>query len=197
MALMIADTGCANLASVRFAFARLGVEAKISADPTVLKTADRLVLPGVGSAGAGMAALRAKGLDEMLQEYARPLLGICLGMQLLFKMSTEDNMRCLGLLGGTVEALPDNAGPVPHMGWNTLSLRTSDPFMRDVAENSYVYFVHSYGVKSDKNTLATTRYGMEFSAIVRRDNIYGCQFHPERSGPTGAQILQNFLDVNP
>ncbi len=197
MALMIADTGCANLASVRFAFARLGVEAKISADPEMLKMADRLVLPGVGAAGAGMAALRAKGMDEMLQVYARPVLGICLGMQLLFKMSTEDNVRCLGLLGGTVEALPDTAGPVPHMGWNTLALRRSDPLLRDVAENSYVYFVHSYGVQPDENTLASTQYGMEFSAIVRRDNIYGCQFHPERSGATGAQILQNFLDVNP
>jgi imidazole glycerol-phosphate synthase subunit HisH len=197
MALMIADTGCANLASVRFAFARLGVEAKISADPDELKTADRLVLPGVGSAGAGMAALRAKGLDEMLQDFARPLLGICLGMQLLFKTSIEDDVRGLGLLGGRVEALPDTAGPVPHMGWNTLSLRISDPILRDVAENSYVYFVHSYGVKPDENTLAITQYGMEFSAIVRRDNIYGCQFHPERSGATGAQILQNFLDVNP
>jgi len=197
MTLMIADTGCANLASVRFAFARLGVEAKISADPELLKSADRLVLPGVGSAGAGMAALRAKGLDEMLQGYARPLLGICLGMQLLFKMSTEDNVCCLGLLGGTVEALPDTAGPVPHMGWNTLSLRVADPLLRDVAENSYVYFVHTYGVKPDENTLAITQYGMDFSAIVRRDNVYGCQFHPERSGATGAQILQNFLDINP
>jgi imidazole glycerol-phosphate synthase subunit HisH len=197
MGLMIVDTGCANLASVRFAFARLGLEAAISADPQKLQNAERLVLPGVGAAKAGMEVLRAGGLDEMLKAYARPLLGICLGMQLLFEKSREGDTPCLGLLKGEVEALPTAQGPVPHMGWNTLDVQKPDPLMRNIAPGTYVYFVHSFAVRPDANTLATTAYGMAFCAITRRDNVYGCQFHPERSGTVGAQILRNFLEVSP
>jgi imidazole glycerol-phosphate synthase subunit HisH len=197
MGLMIVDTGCANLASVRFAFARLGLKAAISADPQKLQKAERLVLPGVGAAKAGMDALRAGGLDEMLKAYARPLMGICLGMQLMFEKSREGDTPCLGLLKGEAEALPAAQGPVPHMGWNTLDLQKPDPLMQGIANGAYVYFVHSFAVRPDKYTLASTTYGMTFCAITRRNNVYGCQFHPERSGAAGAQILRNFLEVSP
>ena len=194
--IMLADTGCANLASVRFSFARLGVTATISSDPDKLQKAERLVLPGVGSASAGMQALARSGLDTMLLEYQRPLLGICLGMQLLFEQSSEGNTACLGLLGGELKALPNTSGPVPHMGWNTLELIKQDPLLRGIKQQDYVYFVHSFAVKPSINTLAVANYGMDFSAIIRRNNIYGCQFHPELSGVVGSKILQNFLEVN-
>jgi glutamine amidotransferase len=161
-----------------------------------LQQADRLVLPGVGTAQAGMAALIARGLDDMLLSYQRPLLGICLGMQLLYTRSREGDTNCLGLFEGEIEPLPDSDGPVPHMGWNTLSLVADDPLLAGLEQNSYVYFVHSYAARPDENALAITRYGMAFSAVVRRDNVYGCQFHPERSGKAGARILQNFLEVS-
>ncbi len=197
MSLMIADTGCANLASVRFAFARLGVNAIISSAPEELALAERLVLPGVGSANAGMQALRTNGLDEMLGEFPRPLLGVCLGLQLLFDHSDEGDTDCLGRLHGAAESLSGTAGPVPHMGWNTLNICQMDPILSGLEDRTYVYFVHSFAIKPSPDTLAVTTYGTNFSAIVRRDNIYGCQFHPERSGKPGALILQNFLDVNP
>ncbi|VAV95229.1 Imidazole glycerol phosphate synthase amidotransferase subunit [hydrothermal vent metagenome] len=196
MSVMIADTGCANLASVRFALARLGVVASISAEPEILAKAQRLILPGVGSARAAMQALQAKGLAEMLIEYQRPLLGICLGLQLLFRQSEEANTACLGRLPGQIEALPNTDGPVPHMGWNTLDIEQQDPILHGIEQSSYVYFVHSFAAKPDKNTLASTQYGMRFAAIIRKDNLYACQFHPERSGKTGARILQNFMKVN-
>ncbi len=199
--LMIADTGCCNLASVRFAFARLGVEALVSADPQVLQKAERLVLPGVGAAAAGMVALKAAGMEAMLTSFERPLLGICLGMQLLFKMSMETKTQCLGLIDGNVEALSAAAGPVPHMGWNTLEFTEGrpghDPLLRGIEDGAYVYFLHSFAAKVSAATIAKTDYGMPFSAIVRQDNITGCQFHPERSGAVGAQVLQNFVEVAP
>lgn len=193
---MLADTGCANLASVRFAFARLGVQAAISSDPDELRKADRLVLPGVGSANAGMLALRKSGLDKMLSEYQRPLLGICLGMQLLFEHSDEGNTNCLGLVKANVQALNVKSSPVPHMGWNTLRLVSDDDFLKGIEQESYVYFVHSYAANPDENTLAVTNYEDDFSAIIRHENLYGCQFHPELSGAAGAKILQNFLEVS-
>ncbi|MBL4618051.1 MAG: imidazole glycerol phosphate synthase subunit HisH [Robiginitomaculum sp.] len=193
--IMLVDTGCANLASVRFAFARLGVTAVISCDPDKLRTANRLVLPGVGSASAGMKALDDSGLAEMLTEYQRPLLGICLGMQMLFEHSNEGDTACLGLVGGEVEALPTQSLPIPHMGWNTLNLLRKDPLLTGIKQQDYVYFVHSFAAKRSADTLAISNYGMDFSAIIRRGNSYGCQFHPELSGMVGARILQNFLKV--
>jgi glutamine amidotransferase len=193
---MLADTGCANLASVRFAFARLGVTVSISADPDELGKADRLVLPGVGSASAGMQALKKSGLDKMLREYQRPLLGICLGMQLLFEHSDEGDTACLGLLKANVQVLNVKSNPVPHMGWNTFRLVANDELLKGIKQGDYVYFVHSYAATPSENTLAVTSYEEDFSAIIRRDNLYGCQFHPELSGVVGAKILQNFLEVN-
>jgi len=197
MPVMIADTGCANLASVRFALERLGIAAKVSDDPKQLKAAERMILPGVGSASAGMHALRAKGLLSMLESYTRPVLGICLGMQLLFKRSEEGNTECLGLLEDEVVKLAAGSAPVPHMGWNTISITRDTPLLAGVPTESYVYFVHSFAAGTGPYTLATTKYGAPFSAVVNQDNFYGCQFHPERSGAVGARILDNFMRISP
>ncbi len=197
MRLMIADTGCANIASVRHAFARLGVKAAVSANPEHLQQADRLVLPGVGAAAAGMAALRQNGLDELLKGWQRPLLGICLGMQLLFESSEEAETPCLGLLPGRICALPATAGPVPHMGWNTLEICRSHALLQGIENGAYVYFVHSFAAAPGAHTLARCSYGTPFAAMLARDNIIACQFHPERSGAPGARILQNFLEMQP
>ncbi len=197
MDLVIVDTGVANVASVRFAFARLGVRVRVSSDAKTISEAERLVLPGVGSAQAGMAALRAKELEHVFLDYQRPLLGICLGMQLLFLHSAEGDTACLGLIPDEVVPLPVSDGPVPHMGWNQLRIVQDDPFLAGVRPDSYVYFVHSFAARTGPNTLASTSYGLDFSAIIRRDNLYACQFHPERSGEAGARILQNFLEAKP
>ena len=197
MRLMIADTGCANIASVRYGFARLGVDAEVSPDPARLCRADRLVLPGVGSAQAAMTALRQSGLDSMMRAFERPLLGICLGMQLLFEHSDEAGTPCLGLAPGRVRALPGSAGPVPHMGWNTLQEIRNHNLLRGVGEGDYVYFVHAFAAAPDAHTLARCTYGAPFAAVLAKDNVFGCQFHPERSAATGARILQNFLTVQP
>lgn len=194
MGLMIVDTGCANLNSVRFAFERLGVKSEVSADPERLRHAGRLVLPGVGAARAGMRALRKNGLAAMLRAYQRPLLGICLGMQLLFERSAEGDCEGLGLLGGAISALPHGGGPIPHMGWNQLEQIKDDSLTKGLGEGAYVYFVHSYAALETQGALAQCTYGAPFAAMVRKDNIVACQFHPERSGKTGAQILQNFVD---
>lgn len=193
---VILDSGGANLASLQFALERLGARAQISSDPAEVAVAPRLILPGVGSARDAMRRLDAAGLTEPLRRCRRPVLGICLGMQLLFERSAEGATPCLGVLGGTVERLQAQPGlPVPHMGWNQLALTAPDPLLDGIAAGEYVYFVHGYAVPRSDLTLATTHYGIELSAVVRRGNFWGAQFHPERSGATGARILANFLAV--
>jgi glutamine amidotransferase len=194
---IIIDSGGANLASLQFALERLGARAQVSSDAAEIAAAPRLILPGVGSARAAMQRLNAAGLIEPLRRFSRPVLGICLGMQLLFQLSAEGSTPCLGVLDGTVERLQARPGlPVPHMGWNQLALTARDPLLDSIAEGAYVYFVHSYAVPPSAATLATTHYGIVVSAVVRRDNFWGTQFHPERSGETGARILANFLRVD-
>ena len=201
MAVAIVDTGCANLASVSFAFARLGVSNTVTQDAALIKSADHVVLPGVGAMPFAMEQLRARGLVDVLRGLTQPLMGICLGMQMLFDGSEEGDVSGLGLIDGTV--LQMNAGaeplpaPLPHMGWNTLENLADDPLLRGINTGDYVYFVHSFAARVGDKTLATTSYGQPFSAIIKQDNIYGCQFHPERSGQTGAKILANFLKVKP
>lgn len=196
--LAIVDTGCANLASVGFAFERLGVRQMITHDADIIKSADHVILPGVGAMPYAIEQLKARGLVDVLRALTQPLMGICLGMQLLFETSEEGDAEGLGLIDGTVKKM-ETAGklPVPHMGWNTLENMTDDPLLKGVSPGDYVYFVHSYAVPINFETLATSTYGQPFSAIVRRGNIYGCQFHPERSGVVGAKILENFLRVKP
>ncbi|PHS75203.1 MAG: imidazole glycerol phosphate synthase subunit HisH [Robiginitomaculum sp.] len=205
MAVAIVDTGCANLASVAFAFARLGVSNTVTQDAALIKSADHVILPGVGAMPFAMEQLRARGLVDVLRSLSQPLMGICLGMQMLFDGSEEGDVSGLGLIDGTVlqmnadaEPLPAPLpAPLPHMGWNTLENLADDPLLHGINTGDYVYFVHSFAASVGDKTLATTSYGQPFSAIIKQDNIYGCQFHPERSGQTGAKILANFLKVKP
>ena len=195
-AVIIIDSGGANLASLQFALERLGVQARISSDAAEIADAARLILPGVGSAHDAMQRLEGARLVEPLRAFRRPVLGICLGMQLLFQLSAEGPTPCLGVLGGTVERLQARPGlPVPHMGWNSLSLVRRDPLLEDIASGEYVYFVHSFAAPPSDATLATAHYGADVSAVVRSGNFWGTQFHPERSGQTGAKILGNFLRI--
>ena len=194
MEAVIIDSGGANLASLQFAFERLGARAQVSSDPQVIQSAPRVVLPGVGSATDAMRRLHGSRIASLLPNLTQPVLGICLGMQLLFAASDEGPTECLGILPGTVQRLlPAPGRPVPHMGWNQIVPAREDPLLDGIARNSYVYFVHSFAVPASNVTLATADYGTAVSAVVRHRNFWGTQFHPERSAETGGRILHNFL----
>jgi len=195
---VIIDAGGANLGSVRAAFARLGVEPEISRDPARIAAAQRLVLPGVGAAAPVMANLREGGLDRALAASSAPLLGICIGMQVLFERSEEGEVAGLGLLRGEVRRLPTAVDVrLPHMGWNRLDKRGASPLLDGIDDGTQAYFVHSYGVAGSDDTILETSHGAPFAAAVARGRIAGAQFHPERSGAVGARFLRNFLDWNP
>lgn len=197
MTLVIVDTGCANLASVQFAFERLGVDAVITDEAEAIMSAERVVLPGVGSAPFAMKSIYNKGLVSVLQSVTQPLMGICLGMQLIFETLEEGGVETsgLGLVPGRITSLDTRGQPSPHMGWNTLKRKSDDLLLTGINDNDYAYFVHSFAAPMSDMTLASSEYGDEFSAIVRKGNVYGCQFHPERSSRVGARILENFLKV--
>ena len=193
---VIIDSGGANLASLQFAFERLGAKTRVTADAAEIKSAPRVILPGVGSAANAMARLRNNHVAELLPSLTQPVLGICLGMQLLFARSEEGETECLGILPDSVKRLQPSAGrPVPHMGWNQLTPVREDPLLEGVAPNDYVYFVHSFAAPVSDVTLASADYGTALSAIVRRGNFWGTQFHPERSAHVGARVLANFLNL--
>ncbi len=198
MSLVIIDTGCANLSSVAFAFERLGVDAQISDDISAINAASRLILPGVGAAPYAMAKIREKGLYDALTMLKQPVLGICLGMQLLYETVNEggNTIKGLGLIPGSVTRLDTKGLPSPHMGWNTLLIEQKNALLDDIQSGDYAYFVHSYAAPISQATIAKSVYGSEFSAVVSHENVYGCQFHPERSSQTGARILRNFLDID-
>jgi glutamine amidotransferase len=194
--LAIIDSGGANIASLRFALERIGVESTLTTDPKVLREASHVLLPGVGAAADCMARLQQAGLVETIRSLHQPLLGICVGMQLLYESSEEGNVECLGLFPGRVQRFPAELGlPIPHMGWNQLEFERSSPLLEGIAPGDYVYFVHSYCVPVGDATLATCQYGNRFSAIVQRGNVYGAQFHPERSAHVGSLLLRNFLRI--
>lgn len=194
--LALVDSGGANLASVRFALERLGVRAELTADPGVIRSAERVILPGVGSAPEGMRKLRARGLVEVIRGLTQPVIGFCLGEQLLFDSSEEGDTPSLGLIPGRVARLPESPGiTVPHMGWNTLEVRRDTPLLAGIPRDARFYFVHSYAGPVNDFTVATATHGAPFAAIVQRGNFHGVQFHPERSGPAGAQLLKNFLEM--
>jgi glutamine amidotransferase len=191
----VVDSGVANLASVMAALQRLGGDAIVTSNADALAAADRVIFPGVGAAAAAMARLTETGLSAVLRNLTQPVLGICLGMQLLFSGSDESGgVASLGVFDGIVRRLP--AGPhitVPHMGWNTLKIDSAHPLLAGVEDGAFVYFVHSYAAAVGEHTLASCEHGTRFSAVVGQNNFFGCQFHPERSGAVGGKILQNFL----
>jgi glutamine amidotransferase len=194
MEVVLIDSGGANIGSVKYALERLGANAQLTADPRVIASADRVILPGVGAAGPGMARLRELELVDVVRAIRQPLLGVCLGMQLLFDSSEEDDTQCLGLVPGRVRKLSGGPGiRVPHMGWNTLTPLRSDSLLNGASAGAQAYFVHSYAAPVSEDTLATTSHGEEFAAVVRRGNCWGAQFHPERSAGVGAKLLENFL----
>lgn len=196
MKIVITDTGCANIASVRYAIERLGYKPVVTADSNLIRQADKVFLPGVGTAGAAMENLAERGLISTVRALTQPVLGICLGMQLLAATSEENNIALLGLIDTPVRKMTPQDLPVPHMGWNTVDFTADSPLFRDIAPQSYFYFVHSYACPVSDATVAVTTYGDTFTSILRRDNFYGVQFHPERSGKTGITLIKNFLEMD-
>ena len=196
----IVDYGVGNLFSLRSSFAAIGVEAVVSGDPGVLEQCDRLVLPGVGAFGDAAEKLRQNGLDDFVRKQAasgKPLLGICLGMQLLFEKSYEYGIHVgLGLLQGQVVPMAGRIPgslKIPHMGWNALKLEKDSKLLKD---GEYVYFVHSYfAIHCEPSLAATAEYGIPITAAVEQGNVFGCQFHPEKSGEAGLAILKRFSEI--
>jgi imidazole glycerol-phosphate synthase subunit HisH len=187
----IVDLAYGNIGSIEIALKRLGAETIRTADPATIRAAERVVLPGVGAAGYAMGRIDALGLRDTLTTFTKPLLGICLGMQLLFEESEEDNTACLGLIPGKVRKLdPAPNRPVPHMGWSRLETRPDAP---GLATGDYVYFAHSFACDDGPHSIAVTDYGRPVAAAVRRENVLGAQFHPERSSAAGARFLKAFL----
>lgn len=192
---VIVDGGGANIASLTLALQRLGYAGRLSSDAATIRAAERVILPGVGAARAAMERLKNAGLDTVIPQLRQPVLGICLGLQLMFESSEEDDVECLGILPGRVRHFtPAPDRPIPHMGWNQITRRRESPLLEGIPDESWFYFVHSYAAEVSGHTLATTDYGWPFTAVAARDNFYAAQFHPERSGPLGARLLQNFLE---
>lgn len=195
MRVTVIDNGGANLASVTSAFARLNADITVSLSAHEIRHAERVVLPGVGAAGDGMHRLKAAGLDDVIANLEQPVLGICLGMQLLYERSSENDTACLGVLPGVVTALAGGENiSVPHMGWNRLSGISQHRLLQGIDETSWFYFVHGFAAPLNDVTLAATEHGERFAAISGYNNFVAVQFHPERSGASGAQILRNFLE---
>ena len=197
MSTAVLDLGVGNTASMLFALERLGEQPRLTAEATALAEAERIVFPGVGSARFAADRLAALEVADVLREFPRPLLGVCLGMQMLYGRSEEGEAEGLGVIAGVVRRLtPARDRPVPHMGWNRLKAeRPDDPLLDGVGEDAFVYFVHGYAAPVGDETVCSAEYGEPFSAVVRSGNAAGCQFHPERSGAAGARILRNFLEL--
>ena len=192
----IIDSGGANIASLLFALQRLGYDASLTTDVDVIGSADRVVLPGVGAAADAMQRLRDNGLVDLIRGLQQPVLGICLGMQLLADASEEEDVDCLGIIPGVARRLQVRDGfPVPNMGWCPITKMTEAPVLEGIDDGSYFYFVHSYALPPSEYTIATARHADAFSAVVGRDNFIAAQFHPERSSADGARLLRNFLEM--
>lgn len=195
MSVAVVNSGGANIASVLHALRRLGAEPVFTASANAIRAADRVILPGVGAAGRAMEVLAGHGLVDTLRSLQQPVLGICLGMQLLFDSSEEDDAGLLGIIPGRLERLRETESlRVPHMGWNSLMQKKADRLTANL-NGQWFYFVHSFAAPVSEWSLSTSFHGSEFSAIVRKDNFYGAQFHPERSAGAGAELLRGFLDT--
>lgn len=191
--IVIIDYGAGNIQSLKFALKRLGFEAKTSADSTEIKNADKVIFPGVGHAESAMEKLKETKLDLIIPKLTQPVLGICLGMQLMCNYTEEGHTEGLGIFDIDVKHF-DISQKVPHMGWNVIKDLKSHLF-EGLQDNSYMYFVHSYYVPDNEFSIATTDYELKYSSALHSDNFYAVQFHPEKSGQWGEQILQNFLKL--
>lgn len=199
MNVVIIKYNAGNIESVKNALNRLGVEAEITADPEKIRNADKVIFPGVGEASTTMNYLRKHKLDELIVSLKQPVLGICLGLQLMCAHSEENDTECLGIFDEQVKRFIPLAGEeyitkVPHMGWNSISELKSGIFTKDI-DNKHVYFVHSYFARKGEDTAAVCNYILPFSAALQKDNFYATQFHPEKSGSVGAKILENFINL--
>lgn len=199
--IVIIDTGCANFTSVKSALDKLDANVKISFDFDDIKNADKLILPGVGTAKAAMSKLNERNLVDIIKERTQPILGICLGMQMLAKLSEEKvnqddpTIDCLGIIDAKVKLMQVGNLRLPHMGWNQVDVAKDHPLFKGIKNNSYFYFVHSYAMELNDCTVGTCQYGEKFTAVVQNKNFMGTQFHPEKSGKVGAQLLKNFLEM--
>ncbi|TXD49348.1 imidazole glycerol phosphate synthase subunit HisH [Polaribacter sp. IC073] len=193
MKLVIIDYGAGNIKSIQFAFKRLGVNAVLSNNIDEIKAADKIIFPGVGEASSAMKMLKESGLDNVIPTLKQPVLGICLGMQLMCNFSEEGNTKGLGIFNVAIKKF-SNAVKVPQMGWNVIYDLKSDLFT-GIKEKEFMYLVHSFYAENCKEAIATTDYEIEYASALQKDNFYGTQFHPEKSGLAGEQILKNFLKL--
>ncbi|WP_421978612.1 imidazole glycerol phosphate synthase subunit HisH [Roseivirga seohaensis] len=193
MSVVIVDYNAGNVQSVTYALERLGVSPVLSADPEVIRSADRVIFPGVGEASTAMRFLKERKLDEVIKDLKQPVFGVCLGLQLMCAHSEENNTDCLGIFDVRVKKFEPTL-KVPQMGWNNLE-HTTGPLFEGIEDDSYVYYVHSYYAETSEYTIATTDYVNTFSAALNKDNFYALQAHPEKSGKVGERILQNFLNI--
>jgi glutamine amidotransferase len=193
MKVVIIKYNAGNIRSVLFALERIGVNAIVSDDHDEIRSADKVIFPGVGEASSAMNYLKEKGLDQLICSLTQPVLGICLGMQLMCAFSEENNTTCLGIFDQKVKLFPEIGLKIPQIGWNNIGQLKSDLF-RGVDENAYMYFVHSYYVENCESAIAITNYTSEYSSAIQKNNFYAVQFHPEKSGEVGQKILENFIN---
>lgn len=198
MKIVILNTGCANLTSIKIAVERLGYTSQITSNPNVLLKSKKIIIPGVGTAQSVMNLLHQKKLVDIIKNIKQPILGICLGMQILCKFSEECNgTDTIGVLNDCSTTILKNSNlSLPHIGWNYIHINNKmHPLFKNIQKNARFYFVHSYIIPVNKYTLATTKYGISFSSIIQKNNFFGVQFHPEKSGHIGSQLLKNFLEM--
>ncbi len=193
MKIVIINYGAGNIQSIKFAIQRLGYEALLSDDPQEIKSADKVIFPGVGEASSAMQKLRASGLDNLVPELKQPVLGICLGMQLMCRYTEEGNTQGLSIFDTDVVRF-NNEVKVPQIGWNQIE-NLNSPLFEGIKEKEHIYLVHSYYAPITKDTVAETQYGIKYSTALHKDNFYGTQFHPEKSSVVGEKILFNFLSI--
>ncbi|QCI22564.1 imidazole glycerol phosphate synthase subunit HisH [Buchnera aphidicola] len=196
MNIVIVDTGCANLKSIKVAVKNLGYDSIITSNESIISESEKIFLPGVGTASAVMKLLSEKNIINIIQKFKQPILGICLGMQLFCDFSEECNgVKTLGIIKSSVLRLRTTHLPLPHIGWNQITFQKEHALFKKIPNNSRFYFVHSYIVPINKYTLSTTNYGINFSSVIQKNNFFGVQFHPEKSGNIGSQLLKNFLEM--